>query len=73
MNTALSWSYDGKPHEPGWYAQTHCWEAEEGLFPGVARWDGENWKSTDPIFAFAGPFNTEVEAEQWAYDHDMGG
>ena len=54
----------------GWYATVHCWEPEEGMFPGAHRWDGKKWEWDGPIVAHAGPFATKEEAKAWADAHD---
>jgi hypothetical protein len=35
---------DHKPAEPGWYPTVHCWDDEEGLFPGAHHWNGKGWR-----------------------------
>lgn len=63
-----SWIW-GDPTIPGWYATIHCWDAAEGIFPSSNKWDGNQWGSSLPIVGYAGPFETQEEAESWAWEH----
>ena len=71
MNEPTDWTFTEKPVKPGWYATLHCWDAQEGIFPGSNYWDGEYWDESLPFTAYAGPFDDERSAEQWADDHDV--
>jgi hypothetical protein len=54
----------------GWYATTHCWDVEEGIFTGANYWDGIKWDWDGPITGHAGPFLSESDALSWARAHD---
>ena len=67
----MNWIFKDVPKNPGWYATIYCWDAQEGVSVGAMKWNGKEWESAAPIQAFTGPFKTEAEAEQWAYDNDI--
>lgn len=64
------WESDDDVQLNGWYATIHCWEVEEGMFPGANYWNGTSWDFKMPVFMWAGPFLSKSEAEEWAYEHD---
>lgn len=72
MDTPTEWLYED-PVEPGIYAVSVCWDAEEGVIPEVAVWNGKEWAKDWPIMCCAGPFEDEASASSWAYDHDLEG
>lgn len=70
---------DNNPTQPGWYATLHCWDADEGTFPGAHYWNGSAWQSDEhsgvlqtsaTIQHWPVPFNSQEEAETYAYDND---
>ncbi len=61
---------DHPPTEYGWYAVLKCWDAEEGVFPGAAKWEGR-WVKNEPIISRSpNTFASEEEADTWAHEHD---
>lgn len=68
------WVYlyeDIEPSVSGWYATQYCWDETEGIFVGANLWRvKDEWYYAYPITAWAGPFETQKEAEDWAYDND---
>lgn len=73
MITPESFTYGEPPQgtPPGIYAALQCWDVQEGISPGALNWDGSRWIDGAPaVVAFAGPFASLKEAEDWAYDHD---
>ncbi len=68
--TPKEWTWGDSPGPAGWYAISYCWDSQEGIFPGAARWTGE-WLPKRPVGAFAGPFDDEASAKAWADEHDV--
>ena len=67
----LSFLCDSKPVEKGWYATLHCWDPQEGFFPGAAFWNGKSFDSGRPISNFVDKvFKNKEDAEKFAYDND---
>lgn len=61
----------GNPKEKGWYAIQYCWDTEEGTFYACDYFNGSNWTDkTLPIFQFAGIFENEIDAEEFADKED---
>lgn len=65
------WTSDD-PVEPGWYATIHCWDPDEGMFPGAHYWNGEHWQpqTSASIQHWRKVFETELEASDYAWEHD---
>jgi hypothetical protein len=69
---------DDGPTQPGWYATLHRWDVEEGIFPGAHYWNGSVWRSSESDYAGTNAsvqywpivFETQEEAEAYAYDND---
>lgn len=63
---------DSNPTERGWYATLKCWDAEEGIFPGAHFWNGDEWQPMTFASVQHWPikFETERDAEDFAYEHD---
>jgi hypothetical protein len=62
---------DDKPKVKGWYATLHCWDIEEGMFPGAAYWEGDRFDTDLPITAFIDHvFETEQAADDAAWEND---
>lgn len=49
----------------GYYAVGVCWDANEGVFPKTAYYDGEQWDIGDPILYVQGPFPGRAYAENY--------
>jgi hypothetical protein len=66
------WYYSQVPNtrEVGWYATLFCWDGNEGIFAGANRWLGDRWDNDKPVYAWAGPFSTTAEADEWARAHN---
>jgi hypothetical protein len=66
------WNYPQMPNtqEVGWYATLYCWDGSEGIFAGGSGWLGDRWAHKLPVYAWAGPFSTMVEADEWAKAHN---
>jgi hypothetical protein len=69
----VKWVYDKYPCEelPGIYAISYCWDCDEGSFCGLNLWHGNEWEEGLPIIAYAGPFESEYEAEDWLERNDI--
>ena len=70
------WKCDSTPTEPGWYAVLICRDPYQGTFPRPCYWR-ETWRKSievpdaHTITAFAPQrFNTDVETQTWARQHD---
>ena len=71
----MNWTFNTDPQQPGIYAVLVCYDSEEGAFPSHdewdgARWKGERWEGSRPVVAYAGPFDSEQKAEEWADKND---
>jgi len=66
------WYYSQVPNtrEVGWYATLFCWDSNEGIFAAGNRWLGDRWEDKYPVYAWAGPFSTMAEADEWARAHN---
>lgn len=71
MSEPVDWTSDN-PTERGWYATVHCWDPNEGMFPGAHYWDGEQWqpRTSASIQHWRKIFETEQEAKDYAWEHD---
>lgn len=74
------WIRNHPPTESGWYATTHCFDPEEGIFPGAYFWDGVSWIFDDLVWGTlpllnrsSVTFPSKSAAEKWAYEHDPEG
>ena len=68
----MKWEHED-PTEPGWYATLHCWDANEGVFPGATQWTGSAWETENrhaAVVGYAGPFPSQEEASAWADVND---
>lgn len=72
MSDTCKWIFDGTPPSdaPGWYAVLICYDAEEGVFPSGAEWDGEKWRKKAVIGFLGERRQTQKEAVNLAYEHD---
>lgn len=71
-NNLIEWDSDSViPSDSGWYAVHYCWDGNEGSFVGAARFDGNSWKESLPVIAFAGKFINESGALEWASNNDI--
>jgi hypothetical protein len=61
--------FPAAPLKPGWYAVLHCWDSEEGVFPGI-RELGEAGFPSSVIARSPGPLADQTAAEAWADRHD---
>lgn len=68
----IRWTWGSSPHEEGWYATIHSWDAAtEGSFPGAHYWDGKHWGENLPIYSWSNqPFESKKAAEDWADAND---
>lgn len=68
----MQWMFDGTPpaDAPGWYAVLICYDAEEGVFPSSAEWDGTAWEEK-AVVGFGERRPTQKEATDLAYENDL--
>lgn len=63
--------FDRGPEIKGWYATLHCWEVQEGFFPGSAFWNGEKFTNDLPISNWVdNVFLSKEEAGEYAVKND---
>lgn len=44
MDIDLIDSWDEDPTLVGWYPTVHCWNVNEGAWPGPMYWNGTEWR-----------------------------
>lgn len=62
--------WEQNPSTQGWYATLHGWDEDEGVFPDASYWNGTSWERSAQVVAYAGPFESESAAKEWAQAHD---
>ena len=67
------WCEGNAPTTPGWYAVACVWDIREGICLYANYWNGTVWNDEIPVTMYNGPFPSDTEALQWAYENDPEG
>ena len=71
LTAVAIWTSDPeKPPVEGFYATHYCWDPIEGSSVGSDYFHDNRWESNYPVFQWAGPFDTEEDAVNWADEND---
>jgi len=74
MNKTIEWEeFDGKlPKHIGYYAIHHCYDEREGSMIGCDYFNGKEWDhGYRGVLDYAGPFNSDDEADNFADANDI--